>query len=212
MPADHYQLPQDVRRFFELLSQMEATRDPALFARQVQEFKGLLPKSTAKIRRLFGDTPVPINGSRKRGAKLGYFQTRLADGTTGYYMRRSDDCLQAALASLLQVPPHTLPDIRIDARLAAGEDPEQVTRVFWQEMAQWADRRGITLIIHPEPPRSERRWIGVVAQAGLFDNHCLLMHRRDCLFDPFSLRLPSGDVALATDPGGIEYGITIRKE
>ena len=154
-------------------------------------------------------TPVAVRGSRALGKKLGYYEMQLRDGTLGYSMRRADDCFQAAIASALQVPMPEVPDWRLDEHLAAGKDPEAIGRSAWLTMIRWADRRGLTIVIHTEPPISERRWIGIVPATGTFDDHCLVMSRREILHDPMSF-LPNS--SSGHQPGDIEFGITIRKE
>jgi hypothetical protein len=154
---------------------------------------------------------VRVNGSREAGLRAGLFQTPLADGTTGYYMHRNDDCLQAALASLLQVPPHKVPRVPVDEMLAAGRDPEEIAGIFWGTLAHWTEAQGATIMLHPNPPRTERRWIGVVGQPGIFNDHCLLMARGTLLFDPMEVPIPGQELKRA-DPSNIEFGITIRKE
>jgi hypothetical protein len=152
---------------------------------------------------------VPGRGlSRDEGHRLGYYQTVLRDGTLGYSARRMDDCLQAALATCVQAPSPTVPDPRLDERLIAGEDPEEIARSSWLAMVRWAARCGLTITIHPSPPTSERRWIGVVPAAGVFNDHCLVMNRSEILFDPMSLRRNHSQ----HDPSEIDWGITLTKE
>jgi len=64
------------------------------------------PPALANLRRELGLAPVP-------SAPFGYFQAPLRDGTTGYFQRRTDDCLQAAIASCCQIPPHLVPDLHL---------------------------------------------------------------------------------------------------
>jgi hypothetical protein len=65
-------------------------------------------------------TPVRVNGSRDAGLRAGYFQMRLRDGTVGDFYRRTDDCVQAAIATLLPVPPWLMPDLRVSEQLRQG--------------------------------------------------------------------------------------------
>lgn len=160
-----------------------------------------------RVRR--GETPVAVNGSRELGARAGYFQTDLRDGTPGYYMRRADDCLQIAIATCAQIPPQKVPDLRLDVHVLAGRDPEEITLRAWETLTKWADRLGLSIVIHPKPPVTHRRWIGVVAQPGLFNDHCLVMHRRDRLHDPVSLW--AGYTTSDYDSDDIEFGITIER-
>lgn len=70
---------------------------------------------------------------------------RLSDGTTGFYMRpdRGDDCWQAATATVLQVPFDDVPDLRLNARAACGESPEQEDARYKaaQRMAELIEER-----------------------------------------------------------------------
>jgi hypothetical protein len=43
---------------------------------------------------------------------------------------------------------------------------------------------GLRLVTHRALPIARRRWIGVVPMPGAFNSHCLVMSRRDVLFDP----------------------------
>jgi hypothetical protein len=66
----------------------------------------------------------------------------LDDGTRGYFVRapRTDDCQAAAIATVLQVPIETVPDLRIDERLAAGGSPESIERSAVRELRAWLAR------------------------------------------------------------------------
>jgi hypothetical protein len=167
------------------------------------------PSEVAKIRRQVLH-PVPVNGSTNRGLKMGYFMTPLRDGTHGYFQRRTDDCLQAAVSSCSQIPPHRVPDLHIDQLLLAGKEPEEIMRIIGEKMTVFMGKHGVTIRVHPSPPTSGR-WIGVVPAGGVFFDHCLLMNGRDCLFDTASLLPPGKDQAVSErDPADIEYGITIE--
>jgi hypothetical protein len=151
------------------------------------------------------ETPVP-------GARRGYFQTPLRDGTTGYFMRRADDCLQIAIATLAQIPPHKVPDSQIDRQVLDGRDPEEIMRGVDQAFIRWSDKLGMTIVIHAKPPVTERRWIGVVPVEGQFNDHCLVMERGERLHDPISLWSSDGADDSGYGVGDIDFGITIRRE
>jgi hypothetical protein len=111
----------------------------------------------------------------------------LEDGTLGFFVRwpRKDDCQAAAIATVLQVPIGKVPDPRIDERLEAGEDDEEIDRRAHVELTRWLARRGLRMVVHRSPlDVARRRWIGVVMMPGRFQNHCLVMDRQKCLFDP----------------------------
>lgn len=110
--------------------------------------------------------------------------SRLADGTVGYHQTRTDDCWRAAVATCIQIPIGKLPDARIDEHLAAGESVKAVDRAAWTQMTRWLDRRGWSLIEHPEPPTYLERWIGIVPVAQPLMSHCLIMRGDRILFDP----------------------------
>lgn len=159
-----------------------------------------------------GQTPVEIGGSREEGAKLGYFQTALTDGTTGFYQRRADDCVQAALASCVQIPPHQVPDLRLDDRLAAGTDPEEIARSSWAKLERWADSNGLTVTVHPTPPTSARRWIGVIERSSggdPFNDHCLVMEHSVCRFDPAACPGAGGERTIGQRVH-VDWGLTIE--
>ena len=89
----------------------------------------------------------------------------LEDGTTGYAMlgERGDDCLRAALATCLQVPPNEVPDPDIDRRVIAGHDPETINLDAWTRLLAWLQGRGLQLVYHDTPAVDCERWIGVWA-------------------------------------------------
>jgi hypothetical protein len=181
---------------------------------RVRRFAKLFPPELAKVRRQVGMQPVIVNGSRARGLKAGFFQMRLHDGTTGYLQRRTDDCVTAVIASLLQMPPYLVPDLQLDQQLSAGNDPEEIDRVIEQKFGQWTRKHGLTIMIHASPPVSAKRWIGMISADDEFSNHTLLMAGRDLLFDPAHLLPPGKDqpTALAGyTPSEIDHGITIER-
>jgi hypothetical protein len=186
---------------------------PGDLSERTRQFCKVFPSELAKVRRQIyrhaGLLPVPVNGSPMKGLKAGYFATRLRDGSLGYLQRRTDDCLQAALASCLQIPAHLVPDLHMEDQLAAGVDPEEMERGIREKMKRWTDKRGVRILYHTWPLTSERRWIGVVTEPGDYSDHCLLMSGRDCLFDPANL-MPSRNES-QYDVADIDYAITIEK-
>lgn len=111
---------------------------------------------------------------------------RLRDGTWGYPTRapRTDDCMAAAIATVLQAPISEVPDPQIDFRLEAGETVEEIERSAWAELAQWLGDRGLRLVIHENVPVPIDRWIGIVPRPGPFQGHTLAMSHGKVLFDP----------------------------
>lgn len=200
----------DRQRFQELLGSVE--RGEGLTPDELAEATRLYPRMVATTRRKARLEPVRVAGSRERGRDLGYFQTRLRDGTLGYSQRRTDDCLQAAIASLLQIPMCQVPDLRIDRQLASGLEPDEMERNIAQTMRRWTTERGLTVLLHPTMPTSARRWIGVTrVEDDLYSDHCLLMSGRDCLFDPYQPIPDNDDPWGSHEFGDLDYGITIEK-
>jgi hypothetical protein len=130
----------------------------------------------------------------------------LSDGSTGWAMKRIDDCQQAALATLLQVPLSEVPDAHIDKRLAAGESVEKVDKTAWNQMITWLGGRGLRLVRHATTPTHLERWIGVVPNERPFQSHCLIMVRDRILFDP-SVR-PGVRTFYSVE---IQYGLSIER-
>ena len=193
----------------------EYENGPGSLNERTRQLCKVFPSELAKVRRQVyrhvGLLPVPVNGSPTKGLKSGYFSTRLRDGTLGYLQRRTDDCLQAALASCLQIPPHLVPDLHMEQQPASGTDPEEMERGIREKMDHWLDRRGYTIAYHPSALTSERRWIGVVKADDMYSDHCLLMTGRDCLFDPANLMPSRNQPATSYDTSDIDYAITMDR-
>jgi hypothetical protein len=173
------------------------------------------PRELAKFRRQARLRPVKVNGKRGVGRKMGHFEVVLRDGTVGYLQRRHDDCVQASIASLLQMPPHRVPDLRLDVHIGDRIDPEEIGRIGDQQFGQWTAKFGLTIKMHANPPMSARRWIGVIEKDDPFSNHCLIMHKRDCLFDASHILPPGKDdpvIGMNHTVDDITYGVTIEKE
>jgi len=147
------------------------------------------------------------------------------DDEVGYCMDmwRRDDCLQAAIATACQVPMEQVPDPRLDARKADGEDPDDISRETWYRIAHWAVTRGLSMAFHATVPVARERWIGVIGwpprsaphaePAGDFSDHCLVMSHDQLVFDPScGVRPPPGFAMLMFDPADITYGISFDKK
>jgi len=185
----------------------------AEFEARKREFARSYPPVLGKVRRQARLQPVAVKGSPARGRRDGYFMTRLRDGSTGYLQRRVDDCLQAAIATLLQVPPYLVPDLHLDDQVAAGLDVEEIERATSDKLVRWMDQRAVTIMIHPVPPTTARRWIGIAPTTGEpFSDHCLIMSKTTCLFDPsVVLPLNKDEPGFLADPSDIAYGLTIEE-
>jgi len=195
----------------------------------MRKFSSEFPQELAKVRgqvairgrsspRTGSLYPVEVDGSPTRGLKLGYFKTPLRDGTDGYFQRRTDDCVQAVIASLLQMPPHLVPDPHIEELRARGREDEEIGRVVDSEFARWTVEHGLAFAFHVKPPTWAQRWIGMVPSESTEDvyaSHTLLMSGHDCLFDPAHLLPPAGDAGTVALEGysldSIDYGITIER-
>lgn len=186
-------------------------------AREVEYHRRIGPV-LANIRRggyrEMGLEPVPVAGSTARGRRHSYYQATLPDGTVGYVQRRADDCLQAAVATLLQVPVHEVPDAQISRRIREGDDPEGVFMDTAVELDRWAAGAGGRFMVHPARLPRRGRWIGVVpAPAGDVDvsaiDHCVVLDGRDVVWEtakPLGLLTHEwGHTA-----GDVEYGITFE--
>ena len=108
----------------------------------------------------------------------------LRDGTIGYSISRRDDCLRAAVATCLQVPPKRVPDPRIDERYARGCTCDRINDLVWGGLREWLAERGLRFRLHDSPPWELARWIGIVPKDGFAQDHCLVMERDVILFDP----------------------------
>lgn len=110
----------------------------------------------------------------------------LPDGTVGYFVRapRTDDCWAAAVATCLQVPIDEVPDSRIDERLRAGEDSDEISRSAWEEFGHWLRSRSLRMLIHRKVPARSARWIGSIPMPGILGDHSIVMNRAEALFDP----------------------------
>lgn len=197
----------------------------ALVSQDDRTFITEFPRELAKVRaqvavrrpgplRIGSLYPVEVDGSPTRGLKQGYFKTLLRDGTVGYFQRRTDDCVQAVVASLLQMPPTSVPDLHLDAQLAAGKDPEEIDRTIEEQFGRWRQQYGLTIMVHASPPTSAKRWIGVVTTGNPLNDHTMLMSGHDCLFDPAHLLPPREDQPTALKGyavADIDYGITIER-
>lgn len=130
------------------------------------------------------------------------------------YPDRGDDCFPAAVATALQVPIEQVPDLRIDARIAAGEDPVTVSRSSWLRIDRWARELGFVLTIHDEVPVARDRWVGVCpdpAGSWMLGDHCLVMSRERLLFDPsVSVVQPPGRTLVRFGPEQVAYGISFE--
>lgn len=194
----------------------------------MQKFAKEFPRELAKVRgqvairrpgslRSGSLYPVEVDGSPTRGLKLGYFKTPLRDETVGYFQRRTDDCVQAVIASLLQMPPHLVPDLHVEELRSGGREDEEIDRVVDQAFKQWTDEHGLTLVFHAKPPTWAKRWIAMVPGDNpddQYSNHTLLMGGHDCLFDPAHLLPPNDPGAVGLEGytlDSIDYGITIER-
>lgn len=122
---------------------------------------------------------------------------RLPDGTLGYHRRRQDDCFNAALATVLEVSIHEIPDPQIEEAFGRGESVESIRRGSWDTLLEWLDRRGLEGFVHrPADPNAGQwapaldRWVGVLVPdqpdpAWVLPNDAVAMTRGDLLHDGY---------------------------
>jgi hypothetical protein len=110
---------------------------------------------------------------------------QLGNGEIGYCMTpdRHDDCLRPALATVLQVPPGQIPDMRIDERVLNGDSLSDIARDGWAAIDAWLLGFGLEMVFglptrrggrptfpkivyrdeyHVQRVKTIARWIGVV--------------------------------------------------
>lgn len=158
-------------------------------------------------------------------------------GEVGYCMERTDQCLQAAIATAIQVPIEQLPDLRLDQRVVRGEPTDEVNRTSWARMGAWLAKRGLALQFHEQVPVHRHRWVGVITAGPLgdedidylvnllgvtreviegreyFNDHCLVMSYDRLVFDPsIGITPPPGLAVREWDPDEITYGISFDKK
>jgi hypothetical protein len=134
----------------------------------------------------------------------------------GMCPHRTDDCLQAAIATATQVPIEQVPDLKLDRRRAEGEDPDEISRSSWERLERWAAKRGLVMRFWLHPPPPAERWIGVVRWRGeemAFGDHCLVMLHDRLLFDPSASTKPQpGTNNMRFTPNQIDYAITFDRQ
>lgn len=140
--------------------------------------------------------------------------TELPDGTLGYHSCRADDCFVVAVATVLQVTPREMPDLRLVADLRAGEDPDAISRRAWMQMERFAAGRGLRIrVCQARLPTHRSRWIGVCSpqRDKPFEDHCLVMSRDELLFDPAAWKHALLKI-WSYGPEDITYGVTFDRQ
>lgn len=139
------------------------------------------------------ESTIELSSQQQRFAKLTHKRdgqaVPLPNGDTGWCVRRSDDCLAAAVASLLQVPIDQVPDPNLDASIAAGANADELATQMWSDLSRWAQDRGLQMTYHEQVPVDADRWIGIIPMFGFglaaFADHCVVcMRDGTILFDP----------------------------
>jgi hypothetical protein len=147
-----------------------------------------------------------------RISRNGYMAAPLQDGTTGYFQRGMDDCLQASIATLAGIPMDQVPDLEIDKqRFRDRRNPYEILCEATQRLDRWSDQLGLDIRAQATLPKSGK-WIGVVPIGEReFTDHCLIMSGRDCIFDTTQIFPPTKrDLITALDVDDIDYAITIE--
>lgn len=139
----------------------------------------------------------------------------LADGTLGYHSQHGDDCLMIAVATVLQVPPEELPDLRPLERYRAGEELDTIITSAWDSLRRCVTERGLHICFHSKPlPTHLRRWIGVCwddqGQRLPFSDHCLVMAGQKVIFDPSAWKVDLG--VRAWTARQVHYGISFPEQ
>lgn len=142
-----------------------------------------MPGVMAKLRELYGVPKVELPAGVY--AEPSWYQTTLEDGSMAYFQRRLDDCLVAAVATLLEVPPYLVPDVNAYDMAIAGESNAAISAARAAAMSEWLAGRGLSMHRCDVSEVTERRWIGVVdGDLGTFGSHCLLMDDSRVFFNP----------------------------
>ncbi len=149
------------------------------------------PRAVHRFRRAnweqLGIEPAPAPGDTVEDAlDDGWFIQHLRDGTRGYFMRRSDDCSTATVATLAQCHPSLVPDPHEMRRILSGTDPATVLAELDGSYETFAGQTGVRLRLHSSPPVWAKRWIGAIERDANdpLANHLLVCTGRDLLFDP----------------------------
>lgn len=133
----------------------------------------------------------------------------------GYGMRRTDDCLRAAIATATQIPISELPDPRLDERLRAGDDVSQISSEALAQLVRCLDEHRLELAFHREVPLELDRWVAVLsASSGRpFMDHCLVMSHSRKIFDPaWGCKPPPGMRPRRWFADMIVYGISFDRK
>jgi hypothetical protein len=111
---------------------------------------------------------------------------QLPDGRVAFYQRREDDCMAAAVATLLQVHIVDVPDPQIDAQLAAGADPDALNQQIASELQAYLSGFGLRMVRHRRPPVEREGWLGLCPDpaGGRFQGHVVVMAYDQPAFDP----------------------------
>lgn len=176
--------------------------------------------STGDVRGMAHEYPRIIKEIRQLAGGLGvkrvpgsddWFCCQLRDGrSVGYFQRRTDDCLQAALASLCQMPPSQVVDLSLESMIAAGRTSEEIEYHADVLLDQWQQTHGLEMRLRSVLPKTGW-WIGVTYSGEAYSDHCLLMRDREVMFDPSRL-LPTDEEELAAgyQLDDLYYAITIE--
>src|SRR4051794_26921912 len=87
--------------------------------------------------------------------------SRLENRRLGGAQTTEDNCMAAAVATLLQVPLDTVPDAHYDEQIAAGAQHGVVVSQALADMGAWAAGRGLRMRFHHPPPVELDWWLGV---------------------------------------------------
>lgn len=190
-----------VSHLHDLVDMYRAGNDDSLTSMLLQ-----WPVVIDRVRAAHGMTPVELTAERPR-----WYSVPLADGTTGYLQRRTDDCWTACVATVLQMPPQQVPDLQLILRKVAGHSEQQIMNDTGQLIERWLRSCHLRLWIH-DVDDSRDRWIGVVnsATGSPMGTHSLVMHHGEVLFDP-GVWLPDRPNSRTNRSlASIDYGLSIE--
>jgi hypothetical protein len=114
------------------------------------------------------------------------------------------DCLQAAIATAVQIPYEQVP---VTAPTGAGGQGEWL-RVY-SRLWEWSAALGFAMAFHTDPPFSETPWVGVTPRGEDGYRHTIVIANGILYFDPASgFETPDGTEIATTRE--IEYAITFH--
>ncbi len=213
-PSDMPAVYAEMRDGFSLYAQALVTLPTARM--QAQAFITELPKELRAIRREYIEISRddPDAGKLEAvDARRGYFRAEMVDGGWNSLQARPDDCVQAAISTVLQCAQSEVPDLKLGDLIAAGRDPEEIGRVIGRKMGAWMEKNAVSIRAHSDLnlPKSSRRWIGVVDAESDGNSHCVIVQGSQIVADSAWLLPPRKDEALSWHSlDDVSLGLTLE--